>query len=100
RRHPRRALVPYPTLFRSEPDSDHEAAAEGASPPDPQPEPPTPSQTPPASPQSVARKEPWRLKLTRTLLYGKNVDRAVKTRARGRSEEHTSELQSPDHLVC
>src|SRR5215470_5324106 len=27
-------------------------------------------------------REPWRRKLTRTLLYGNNVDRPVKTRAR------------------
>src|SRR5258708_24869276 len=28
------------------------------------------------------------------------VDHAVRARAPLRSEEHTSELQSPDHLVC
>src|SRR5258708_21487661 len=28
------------------------------------------------------------------------IRRAARRRARARSEEHTSELQSPDHLVC
>src|SRR5258708_1474124 len=28
------------------------------------------------------------------------IEQAMETKASGRSEEHTSELQSPDHLVC
>src|SRR5947208_10498025 len=31
---------------------------------------------------------------------GRTASRAERRRARLRSEEHTSELQSPDHLVC
>src|SRR5258708_11096186 len=31
---------------------------------------------------------------------GRRAGRAAYRAARGRSEEHTSELQSPDHLVC
>src|SRR5258708_16907096 len=30
----------------------------------------------------------------------RRVERSSLARAGGRSEEHTSELQSPDHLVC
>src|SRR5207244_7663324 len=32
--------------------------------------------------------------------YGKVVDAAYPSSTADRSEEHTSELQSPDHLVC
>src|SRR5207237_862167 len=33
--------------------------------------------------QRATPKEPWRRRLTRTLLYGKNVDRRAKAKARG-----------------
>src|SRR5690348_17648655 len=75
RRPPRSTLFPYTTLFRSKPD-----------------EPPSPM-----NPQGVS--------------YSKQADAATKylnyqfcTKNDGlhvlRSEEHTSELQSPVHLVC
>src|SRR5947208_9202936 len=32
--------------------------------------------------------------------WGRAVRPGLSRRGRGRSEEHTSELQSPDHLVC
>src|SRR5438552_8385899 len=36
---------------------------------------------------------PWRVAFSRRFL-------TIRRSRRGRSEEHTSELQSPDHLVC
>src|SRR5262249_47726599 len=47
---------------------------------------PVPETEPRQDPQPAPRaapKEPWRRRLTRTLLYGKNVDRLAKARARG-----------------
>jgi cell division protein FtsI (penicillin-binding protein 3) len=38
--------------------------------------------TPAREPQREAPREPWRRRLVRTLLYGRNVDRAAKARAR------------------
>ena len=35
-----------------------------------------------AAPPRHAPREPWRRRLVNTLLYGRNVDRAVKARAR------------------
>src|SRR5258708_9391820 len=75
RRPPRSTLFPYPTLFRSLTLSRLEGAG-----------------------QAVAEREPVDLAAL--------AQRAVETLAaaarekRVRSEEHTSELQSPDHLVC
>src|SRR5438552_5067017 len=75
RRPPRSTLFPYTTLFRSWNGSvlhNH-------------------------SPRQLIRRIRQRLKRTRAgrrgiIPYHHHVDR--------RSEEHTSELQSPDHLVC
>src|SRR5258708_15725821 len=85
RRPPRSPLFPYTTLFRS---AYQQLVAEGylasqgggytqvaAGP------------APPATALRLARPQPPRIDLS----YG---------RADVRSEEHTSELQSPDHLVC
>src|SRR5436190_23963208 len=35
-----------------------------------------------SAPQHEEKREPWRRRLVRTLLYGKNVDRSAKARAR------------------
>src|SRR5258708_16431440 len=70
RRPPRSTLFPYTTLFRSVPDKDLGSDEDPDL--DPAPEPPEASSTTPHKPRVALE----------------------------RSEEHTSELQSPDHLVC
>src|SRR5258706_4565637 len=70
RRPPRSTLFPYTTLFRSRPPPS-KRLARGLPPP----RPPPPARRPPRSPRKA-------------------------TRARPRSEEHTSELQSLTNLVC
>src|SRR5258708_9332313 len=74
RRPPRSTLFPYTTLFRSHDPEDHAARAR---------------------PQSHADAD-------FILARGYNVrNHSVQSDHRQqRSEEHTSELQSPDHLVC
>src|SRR5258708_30365590 len=75
RRPPRSTLFPYTTLFRS---LNPQSARPVLNPQSARPA-PSPRLTPPApSPLSPASARPGRT----------------------RSEEHTSELQSPDHLVC
>src|SRR4051794_41419434 len=71
RRPPRSTLFPYTTLFRSPPTS----PAGGTAPPGA------------ASPRPSWRSTFWRSRR-------RKVERQL------RSEEHTSELQSPVHLVC
>src|SRR5258708_24588404 len=73
RRPPRSTLFPYPTLFRSRTGAESSGGAEAAIP----------------AGTSLARMP--RLSLA-------NSRPAAPPTAR--SEEHTSELQSPDHLVC
>src|SRR5258708_10402355 len=80
RRPPRSTLFPYTTLFRSAVRmtwriSKHAAFQRSASPP------PSSSRVPPRKPNRSVSTPRWCLFPTR-------------------SEEHTSELQSPDHLVC
>src|SRR5258708_27645661 len=78
RRPPRSTLFPYTTLFRS-----HERHV---------------AQAVVGDVRSLARaRQPARRALRRQRLGGAAVRRVA---PRGRSEEHTSELQSPDHLVC
>src|SRR5438552_4853991 len=72
RRPPRSTLFPYTTLFRSQ----HE--------------------TSPLSWQESLSLRPWQ-DFGPSGLCGPLAPGA---RCLGRSEEHTSELQSPDHLVC
>src|SRR5258708_21688407 len=80
RRPPRSTLFPYTTLFRSR----------KASPPSQSPEGYAAARDRPAQ---HARRSPWFLGAAKSRLrYG--------TPETKRSEEHTSELQSPDHLVC
>src|SRR5258708_31846317 len=75
RRPPRSTLFPYTTLFRSR-------FIDAAS--------PAPARVRRSAPARRARPSFWR-----------RAWRAVAGVFRGtRSEEHTSELQSPDHLVC
>src|SRR5258708_22119009 len=72
RRPPRSTLFPYTTLFRSGPWTTSRSRSPEAN----------------SSPSSAApaRARPrWR---------------GIRLRRPRRSEEHTSELQSPDHLVC
>src|SRR5258708_22938670 len=71
RRPPRSTLFPYPPLSRS----------------------PSPSLArTPARPPRQYRFPP--------AVTGSTTTRCTPTSGRKRSEEHTSELQSPDHLVC
>src|SRR5258708_11300122 len=49
----------------------------------------------------VAAAAAWRTTSPLSMWRSKSVEReGIRTGARLRSEEHTSELQSPDHLVC
>src|SRR5258708_20902881 len=86
RRPPRSTLFPYTTLFRSRDRGDPERSGGGW-------EPRVHLERDPSAPAGAGagasldahlREQPARM------------DRAPD----GRSEEHTSELQSPDHLVC
>src|SRR5258708_31474689 len=87
RRPPRSTLFPYTTLFRSHPETLHQpGAAEGRA-------------------RCPVRLVVGRLEDERQA--GATGDVAERQRdvdgvglALDRSEEHTSELQSPDHLVC
>src|SRR5258708_21977575 len=74
RRPPRSTLFPYTTLFRSSDISRHQRLKDN-------------------NDESVDPKE---------MLAELSADNQALTRYFGstRSEEHTSELQSPDHLVC
>src|SRR5258708_32009253 len=74
RRPPRSTLFPYTTLFRS--DVDYESVVENAKGED-----------------NDGRRRELIKDLVRDAL-------GVTTQDADRSEEHTSELQSPDHLVC
>src|SRR5690348_17441883 len=83
---PTSTLFPYTTLFRS-PRSDRVRAAARADRPGPR--------------LAPAARRPQRPAAGRRAA-GDGVDRAPPARAgrSRRSEEHTSELQSPVHLVC
>src|SRR5690348_18006663 len=81
RRPPRSTLFPYTTLFRSHSGADARGAAEGRADP--------------------AAHHPTR----RAVVHPERESAAVAElvaadRIQLRSEEHTSELQSPVHLVC
>src|SRR2546429_6510874 len=76
RRPPRSTLFPYTTLFRSDGGGDARVGGGGAE-------------------GNLAHLVPDAL----LQLGAANVERQVEA-ARGRSEEHTSELQSRLHLVC
>src|SRR5258708_25563214 len=75
RRPPRSTLFPYPTLFRS-------------------------SSTYTTSSRTAAISARW-IPLTSANSVSSSQKRTRRlSTLRSRSEEHTSELQSPDHLVC
>src|SRR5690348_17540250 len=78
RRPPRSTLFPYTTLFRSAADGlDHEVVAR------------------------LVRVGPARSEAADRQVHQPRVQRAQRlVREAERSEEHTSELQSPVHLVC
>src|SRR5258708_29664998 len=85
RRPPRSTLFPYTTLFRSEsplPASALPAAATAM------------SATVSSGPATRLLAIPTRLRIHSSVV---STDAASSSL---RSEEHTSELQSPDHLVC
>src|SRR5258708_19116792 len=81
RRPPRSTLFPYTTLFRS-PNSSAQSA-ERSTPADARP-PPRATAALRARPRPAPRQS----------------TRRARAALAERSEEHTSELQSPDHLVC
>src|SRR3712207_7722590 len=80
RRPPRSTLFPYTTLFRSRPDQhrDERAGVPG----------PVQRHLDRQHPRVVGR------------LADEPLDARVEALVRGRSEEHTSELQSRQYLVC
>src|SRR5258708_22468212 len=95
RRPPRSTLFPYTTLFRSEKhvlkgghDEDHQ------------------NEHDPECDEADDRRidhgrDDLAANLDRLLVeHRQSLEKAVKIRGKVRSEEHTSELQSPDHLVC
>src|SRR5258708_31670728 len=85
RRPPRSTLFPYSTLFRSHPDS---FMIRGQ---------PTMIVDPP---DGKLPYQPWAAQ-QKTKNYATYYDTNAGCLLSGlRSEEHTSELQSPDHLVC
>src|SRR5258708_32085205 len=90
RRPPRSTLFPYTTLFRS-PSTNWRATAE----------PSCGSHRPRIhqSDQLSRELQPWRRDRPPLLIHHERDTRRV-AKAEVRSEEHTSELQSPDHLVC
>src|SRR5690606_41481708 len=95
--HQRPPLPPYPTLFRSTAAlaSDGAAAARGRP---GRRRPPARTATPPpgaAAPRAGTTRSPCRPR--RRPAAGPPT---VRTSARARSEEHTSELQSRENLVC
>src|SRR5258708_13604175 len=77
RRPPRSTLFPYTTLFRSGPLA-------------------------PGDGEKLFRRAAVDIgiELGETLAYRGRMQAFRRARYRYRSEEHTSELQSPDHLVC
>src|SRR5258708_21505270 len=77
RRPPRSTLFPYTTLFRS-----------------------LFQRTDRKAPLRPISRGPTRESPERRYSHGSGWDSARRDRTPDRSEEHTSELQSPDHLVC
>src|SRR5258708_29912389 len=84
RRPPRSTLFPYTTLFRSSAALANSHARNSA------------TVSPTFLPSSFRMKRLNRL----SLLPISNIPFPARRWERRRSEEHTSELQSPDHLVC
>src|SRR5258707_10292829 len=76
RRPPRSTLFPYTTLFRSLPELDRRAATQ------------------------IAHRDRALLLCVRAPWTGRGAHARPRARRSGRSEEHTSELQSRQYLVC
>src|SRR3712207_7487048 len=89
RRRPRSTLFPSPTLFRA-PSGPFESKARLALLPPPPPPPPPPGLPPRLRPR-------WRFIPLKSLML---LLTSAAAGAKARSEEHTSELQSRQHLVC
>src|SRR5258708_17630557 len=84
RRPPRSTLFPYTTLFRSEDAHDEDQR----------------SRTSRAGGPRLLSDRAGDLRPGADARAAHGPPRAAHDGARRRSEEHTSELQSPDHLVC
>src|SRR5258708_31662048 len=80
RRPPRSTLFPYTTLFRSDPNVDRGLADFDAT-------------------HRLVLSGSWEIPLAKAFRKGNSFMRKL-SEGWQRSEEHTSELQSPDHLVC
>src|SRR5258708_11850829 len=94
RRPPRSTLFPYTTLFRSTPPAAAAAATNGAAAPaEAESEPGADGEAVPELAGEDAEGEESSISLAA-------MELALKPKVLERSEEHTSELQSPDHLVC
>src|SRR5690606_42017761 len=95
-RPPNPTPFPYTTLFRSQPlPPGPRRAPRRAAPPHDRPRLPLPRRRPPPAPQrDRVRRRPHRQPVHGALA------RAADGRRVGRSEEHTSELQSRENLVC
>src|SRR5256885_3599568 len=89
RRPPRSTLFPYTTLFRSSQAPAPAAATPATSPATP------PERATRARPAARIRRRPVRRRVSTRGQNDRRPDGAA-----GRSEEHTSELQSPCNLVC
>src|SRR5258708_13410096 len=76
RRPPRSTLFPYTTLFRSR------------------------MKRPANGERNLERLQRWREICPDLVIRSTFIAGCRQSSPRGRSEEHTSELQSPDHLVC
>src|SRR5256885_7222632 len=81
RRPPRSTLFPYTTLFRSAFDIEYWLLEE-------------------AKLKRMPPEKPLDRQIVVVVGAGSGIGRALVSRLVGRSEEHTSELQSPCNLVC
>src|SRR5258708_11776656 len=84
RRPPRSTLFPYTTLFRSNWELTIALSCTGC-------------EESARCPRTCCRGYAYSSRIATFLTFSKAKRRQ---QVRGRSEEHTSELQSPDHLVC
>src|SRR5438552_14285802 len=85
---PRSTLFPYTTLFRSTRQGSSRA------PPD------APLRRVPPDPRRSRRQEDCWISWSYSFPFDIQQSSCRRDRRGSRSEEHTSELQSPDHLVC
>src|SRR5258708_11440467 len=81
RRPPRSTLFPYTTLFRSGTGNDGAGRR-------------------PARARRLQQRSPGPRQARSAYQAARDLEQRLLRQLAGRSEEHTSELQSPDHLVC